>query len=180
MLFHANFLIWLFQKKRWRLINRILKHFFLIVFRSRGYKYDEGEIEKQDKYLKRMSGLIRLYFSIIISQPPKGHHPHGLDSAWIWLTRVLNLEPEPDITATMIYDFLQVTGFAFLKLYNKQFIKVLVTICRDIVPKMKAVSTPAGSGVLSRLQILLEKGVKGSGHIPLPEGYLEHSFWYSS
>lgn len=126
-----------------------------------------------------MSGIMRLYFSIIISLPPKGHHPHGLDYAWIWLTRVLNLAPEPDITATMVYDFLQVTGSAFMKEYNRQFIKLLIMICKEFVPKLKTVSTPAGSGVLSRLQILLEKGVKGHGHLPVPEGYLDHSFWFS-
>lgn len=147
--------------------------------RSRGYKYDEGEIEKQDKFLKRMSGIMRLYFSIIISSPPRGQHPHCVNHAWIWLTRVVNLNPEPDITATMIYDFFQVTGGLIMKEYHRQFIKVLILIVKEFLPALKNVSTPAGSGALSRLQLLLEKGVKGQGHIPMPDGYLDKSFWTS-
>jgi len=79
----------------------------------------------------------------------------------------------------MLYDCLQVTGHALMKEYRKQFIKLLWTFCKDIVPKLKDVSSPAGSGSLSRLELLLEKSVKGHGLIPQPEGFLDHSFWRS-
>ncbi|WAR02343.1 GLE1-like protein [Mya arenaria] len=148
-------------------------------FESRGYRYEGGQVENQEKFLKRMSGIVRLYFSILVSTPPRGKHPHGLEHAWAWVTRILNLTPEPDITATMLYDFLQVTGHAFMKEYRKQFIKLLWTLCKDIVPKLKEVSSPAGSGSLSRLQVLLENSVKGQGNIPVPEGFLEQRFWLS-
>jgi len=58
-----------------------------------------------------MSGVIRFYAAILITSPPQGAHhphPHGLEHAWIWLSRSLNLQPNPDITATAIYDMLQV------------------------------------------------------------------------
>ena len=60
-----------------------------------------------------MSGVIRFYAAILITSPPQGAHhphPHGLEHAWIWLSRSLNLQPNPDITATAIYDMLQVRG----------------------------------------------------------------------
>lgn len=58
-----------------------------------------------------MSGLMRLYAAIMVTSPPQGAqlaHPHGLEHAWIWLTRMLNLQPNPDITAAAVYDMLQV------------------------------------------------------------------------
>lgn len=64
-------------------------------YKSLGCKYTEdGTFEKQDKYLKRMSGLMRLYASITITKQRKGvteSHPHGLWNAWRWLSAVLNI-----------------------------------------------------------------------------------------
>lgn len=41
--------------------------------RSLGYNYgSDGTIEKQDKYLKRMSGFMRLYAAIMVTQTVKG------------------------------------------------------------------------------------------------------------
>ena len=57
-----------------------------------------------------MSGLIRLYAALFVATPPRPQqpHPHDIGHAWLWLSRLLNLEPRPDITATILYDFLQV------------------------------------------------------------------------
>lgn len=148
-------------------------------FKSRGYKYEDGVVEKHDKFLKRMSGLMRLYFSILVSAPPRGSHPHGIEHAWIWLTRTLNLDPEPDITTTMIYDCLQVTGNALCREYKKQFLKLLHILVKEMLPKLRNVSSDAGSGSLTRLQSLLETSVKHHGTIPVPEGFLDTSFWLS-
>lgn len=64
-------------------------------YKSMGYKYaEDGTVEKHDKYLKRMSGLMRLYASITITPQRKGIHknnPHGLQYAWRWLAAVLNI-----------------------------------------------------------------------------------------
>ncbi|XP_060554278.1 mRNA export factor GLE1-like [Ruditapes philippinarum] len=148
-------------------------------FKSRGYKYENDVVEKHDKFLKRMSGIMRLYFSIIVSSPPRGNHPHGIEYAWMWLTRVLNIEPEPDITTTMIYDCLQVTGNALCQVYKKQFLKLLHILVKEMLPKLKSVSSDAGSGSLTRLQLLLETSVKHHGSIPPPDGFLEKNFWLS-
>lgn len=64
-------------------------------YKSLGCKYSEdGTVEKQDKFLKRMSGLMRLYASITVTRQPRGVtkiHPHGLQHAWRWLAAVLNI-----------------------------------------------------------------------------------------
>ena len=44
-----------------------------IPLRSLGYAYEsDGQVEKQDKYLKRMSGFTRLYAAIIATPPLRG------------------------------------------------------------------------------------------------------------
>ena len=63
-------------------------------YKSLGYKYTEdGTVEKQDKYLTRMTGLMRLYASIIVTKQRRGcntPHPHGIQNAWRWLAITLN------------------------------------------------------------------------------------------
>ena len=99
-------------------------------FVSLGYLCSEGQIEQQDKYLKRMTGIMRLYAAIVSSiPPPSGQqskpHPHGPGKGWTWLARMLNLEPRPDYTATALYEFLSVAGHVLMQQYKKQFGKLL-------------------------------------------------------
>ena len=80
--------------------------------RLQGYKVSQdGTAESEDIFLKRMSGVTRLYAAIIQTPPlsPGKPHPHGLEHGWAWLARVLNLEPHPTLTATAIYDLLEVS-----------------------------------------------------------------------
>lgn len=149
--------------------------------RSLGYKVDEnGTIEQQDKFLKRMSGIMRLYAAIIITQPPPSihkPHPHGLEHAWIWLCRVLNIAPSPDITAQVIYDMLVVTGNALLRTYRVQFVKLLYFLMKNYLPKLKAVA--ATSLPVFRLESFLETTMKNSAQVPLPDGYISADYWCS-
>ena len=147
--------------------------------RELGYKISEdGAIEEQDKFLRRMSGLMRLYCACMVSQAPRGTsspHPHGLEQAWMWLCRTLNLEPHPDVTAGMIHDVLSVTGHALASEYRGQFIKLLQCLLRDYLPKLRSVSVT--SAAVSRLEIFLEETVKNNGRIAPPEGLLSPHFW---
>lgn len=68
------------------------------VTRMLGYLYlDDGKVEPQDKFLKRMSGVMRLYAAILITplrrvyQNPSKIHPVGLRESWRWLAASLNL-----------------------------------------------------------------------------------------
>ena len=56
-----------------------------------GYKYSEDDvIEEQPKFVKRMTGMARLWAAVTISGLPKGHesinHPHGLGQVEAQLT----------------------------------------------------------------------------------------------
>ena len=75
---------------------KLANYSFLFCFRSLGYRYnDNGEVEKQDKFLKRMSGIMRLYAAVLIARPSRYQqnktNPHGLSHAWHWLACILNM-----------------------------------------------------------------------------------------
>ncbi|KAI8749245.1 nucleoporin GLE1 [Biomphalaria glabrata] len=150
-------------------------------FKSAGYKINEdGSVEEQDKFLRRMSGLMRLYTACMIVNPPNlagNKHPHGVEHAWMWLARTMNLEPHPDITAAAIYDMLAVTGHYLFKQYKVQFIKLLYVLCKSYFPSLKNISVT--SATVGRLEVFLEKSLQ-TASIPVPEGMLAHDFWSTS
>uniref|UniRef100_A0A8C3JIG6 mRNA export factor GLE1 n=1 Tax=Calidris pygmaea TaxID=425635 RepID=A0A8C3JIG6_9CHAR len=85
--------------------------------RMLGYQVKDSKVEEQDHFLKRMSGLIRLYAAIIQLRWPYGNkqgpHPHGLNYGWRWLAQMLNMEPLADVTATLLLDFLEVSDVGY-------------------------------------------------------------------
>ncbi|XP_068104631.1 mRNA export factor GLE1 [Hyperolius riggenbachi] len=147
-----------------------------------GYQVQDSVVEQQDNFLKRMSGMIRLYAALIQTRWPYEtklqHHPHGLNYGWRWLAQVLNMEPIGDTTATLLYDFLEVCGNALMKQYQGQFWKLILLIREDLLPRLHKVAEPGQMGSLARLQNFIEKAVQQK-HIPLPNGYLPSSFWNS-
>ena len=147
-------------------------------YRSLGYRYSGGKVEQQPAYLKRMSGVVRLYAAILISLPRRNQpHPHGLQHAWRYLTALLNLSPRNDITAAILVEFLSVTGHAMSKEYGKQFQKILHLICTEYFSMIRNV-TPRGSGggPVTRLEDFLQESIIKGG-IPPPAGQLPLRFW---
>ncbi|XP_038054788.1 nucleoporin GLE1-like [Patiria miniata] len=149
-------------------------------YKSLGYNYEsDGTIEKQDKYLRRMSGFMRLYAAIMITQPmPNARkvHPYGIDHAWKWLARLLNVEPQPDITATMLFDFLEVCGHDLAASYHRQFFKLLQVLYRNYFPKIESVTPKGSGGPVMRLKTFLEMVTKTQRIAP-PKGTLQADFW---
>nr|KAF6484655.1 GLE1 RNA export mediator [Rousettus aegyptiacus] len=107
--------------------------------RMLGYQVKDSKVEQQDNFLKRMSGMIRLYAAIIQLRWPYGSrqesHPHGLNHGWRWLAQILNMEPLSDVTATLLFDFLEVCGNALMKQYQAQFWKMVLLIKEDYFPR---------------------------------------------
>uniref|UniRef100_A0A7N6BHP6 mRNA export factor GLE1 n=1 Tax=Anabas testudineus TaxID=64144 RepID=A0A7N6BHP6_ANATE len=104
-----------------------------------GYRVDDSGVEGQDSFLKRMSGMIRLYAAVIQLQWPYGSKqglvPHGLNQGWRWLAQMLNMEPLADITATLLFDFLEVCGNALMKQYQGQFWKLILLLKDEYFPR---------------------------------------------
>jgi len=142
-----------------------------------GYKYDGDTIEKQDKYLKRMSGLARLYAALSVSHLPKASsslsHPHPPARVWSWFSSVLNLTPHTDITASLMLDILEVTGNTMFAKYGKQFCKLLQLVKSKYFPKLEAVKSEGGPTV--RLDQFLSTAIRGQS-IREPDGCLKPGF----
>ncbi|KAM5299676.1 mRNA export factor GLE1 isoform 2-T2 [Ctenodactylus gundi] len=150
--------------------------------RMLGYQVKESKVEQQDNFLKRMSGMIRLYAAIIQLRWPYGNqqmtHPHGLHHGWRWLAQILNMEPLSDVTATLLFDFLEVCGNALMKQYQAQFWKMILLIKEDYLPRIEAVTSSGQMGSFTRLKQFLEKCLQRK-EIPVPKGFLTSSFWRS-
>ena len=89
----------------------LCSYVYLLVHYGRLLSYkvsSDGQVEGEDSYLKRMSGIVRLYAAILQTPSEPHPHPHGLEHGWAWFARVLNMEPHPTLTATAIYDMLEV------------------------------------------------------------------------
>ncbi|XP_030902272.2 mRNA export factor GLE1 [Melopsittacus undulatus] len=147
-----------------------------------GYQVNDSKVEEQDRFLKRMSGLICLYAAIIQVQWPHGNkqgpHPHGLYHGWRWLAQMLNMEPLADVTATLLYDFLEVCGNALMQQYQVQFWKIMLLIRDDYCPRIEAITSSREMGSLTRLRQFLEECLQKK-EVPLPKGALQSSFWRS-
>lgn len=146
-------------------------------YKARGYRYNEdGSIEKQDKFLKRMSGMFRLCAAIWITKMPNSvncAHPHGLAHAWRWMAAFINLDPEADISATLLFDFLTVCGSDFFKHYRGQFVKVLNHLITDFRTRIDKIDE---GGPKTRLEVFLQNVVK-DGRISPPSGILPERMW---
>ncbi|KAK2502781.1 hypothetical protein MC885_009417 [Smutsia gigantea] len=150
--------------------------------RMLGYQVEDSKVEQQGTFLKRMSGMIRLYAAIIQLRWPyesqQEAHPHGLHHGWRWLAQILNMEPLPEVTATLLFAFLEVCGNALMKEYQVQFWKMILLLKEDYFPRIEAVTSSGQMGSFRRLQQFLEKCLQ-SKEIPVPQGFLPPSFWRS-
>ncbi|XP_037632575.1 nucleoporin GLE1 isoform X2 [Sebastes umbrosus] len=147
-----------------------------------GYRVDDSGVEGQDSFLKRMSGMIRLYAAVIQLRWPygskQGAAPHGLNHGWRWLAQMLNMEPLADITATLLFDFLEVCGNALMKQYQAQFWKLILMLKEEYFPRIQAVTTSGEMGSFIRLKQFLDTSLQ-SRQIRPPKGQLSSMFWGS-
>uniref|UniRef100_A0A6Q2YQF4 mRNA export factor GLE1 n=1 Tax=Esox lucius TaxID=8010 RepID=A0A6Q2YQF4_ESOLU len=150
-----------------------------------GYRVEDGGVEAQDSFLKRMSGMIRLYAALIQLRWPygskQGPDPHGLNHGWRWLAQMLNMEPLADVTATLLFDFLEVCGNALMKQYQVQFWKLILLIQEEYLPRIEAITSEGQAGSVTRLKQFLQvrKCSLRSRQILPPKGQLSAHFWRS-
>lgn len=146
-------------------------------YKSRGYKYNsEGAIEKQDQFLKRISGIFKLFAAIWITKMPRcidAPHPQNLSHAWRWFAAFSNLGSEIDISATLLCDFLTICGADFSRYYKKQFVKVLKYLVSDYLEELGRIDN---GGPKTRLDVFIQN-YESSGRIPQPVGLLSENFW---
>ena len=83
--------------------------------------------------------------------------PHGLNHGWRWLAQILNMEPLSDVTATLLFDFLEVCRNALMKQYQAQFWKMRLLIQGDYLPRIEAIVNSGQMGFFICLKQILEK-----------------------
>lgn len=87
----------------------------------------------------------------------------------------MNLQPINDVTATLIYDVLEVAGHAMIEAYGSAFKKLLLALCSEFFPKIQMVTKPGRSSPVARLEEFLRKTIS-SGEIKKPESQLKPGF----
>lgn len=139
---------------------------------SFGYKFDSlGNVESDAKYLQRMTGIIRLYASLIVTSSKCDQPVIGLSHAWIFVAGTLNQNPVADITATILVEFLKIVGFAMHQGYGSQFIKLLQHINSHFLKKIILVTPEGNGGPITRLNSFLSRSLC-TGSIEEPKGIL--------
>ncbi|XP_037076524.1 LOW QUALITY PROTEIN: nucleoporin GLE1-like [Pollicipes pollicipes] len=149
-------------------------------YRKLGYDYVDGVVERQDKFLKRMSGVARLYAAVLTARPPRAaappRAPLGLRLAWRWLASLVNLEPRADITASLLHDLLEVAGAALAAAYGAQFFKLVRLAYGRYLARVRQATPPGCGGPLVRLEQQLNAIVR-TGRVPSPPGQLQLFNW---
>ncbi|XP_013100273.1 mRNA export factor Gle1 [Stomoxys calcitrans] len=141
-----------------------------------GFRIVDGQPEKQDMYLKRQSGIARLYAAVMVTngrQKDGPLHPYSLENAWRWLTNMVEITPLPHLSATLIMEILQIVGSELWSHYGKQFVKLIVYIQQYYFPTLSEVDA---GGPKARLELLLNNFLR-EGQMPKPSGMLPPGFW---
>lgn len=144
-------------------------------YKSLGYNYTDGIVEQQDKYVKRMTGIIRLFASIIVTETKSGK-ALGIGQAWMLIAATINLDPQLDITAVLLHEMLIITGYNLQKAYGIQFIKMLQYIDRNYMKKIDEVTPIGCGGPVQRLKTFISKVIQ-VGYIDKPKGIIPYNFW---
>lgn len=140
-----------------------------------GFRTVDGQPEKQDMYLKRQSGIARLYAALMITngrQQDGPLHPYGLENAWRWLANMVDIAPLPQISATLIVEILLIVGSDLRSCYGRQFVKLLIYIQQFYFPTL----LEEEGGPKARLELLLHNFLR-DGQIQRPGGMLPAGFW---
>jgi nucleoporin GLE1 len=85
------------------------------------------------------------------------NHPHSIDQAWAWFSRLLNKCPPNRQTAVALESFLKHAGYEFVKTYRNQGVKLLLVIAQQWIPKLESARDPDAVPVISRLRTYLNE-----------------------
>ncbi|CAG8767163.1 14910_t:CDS:2 [Gigaspora margarita] len=129
--------------------------------------------EDEDAYVNRMCAIVALYCAIMQTIPLYSNlkNPYGIDNAWTYLARLMNLRPQK-ITPSLLYICLKITASSLHRAYNHHALKLFSVVYKSYIQnppsevKSLLTSSPAA---MSRLRTLLEDASK-KGQFPAPEG----------
>ncbi|KAJ1656401.1 hypothetical protein IWQ61_004025 [Dispira simplex] len=115
------------------------RHHFL---RRIGYrKSGEHGLEDEAMYTEKMTGYIVFYAAIMQTRAIMSINVYGLERAWIWLSRLLNIRPQ-HVSATVIQAFFEAAGTRFLQAYPLQGGKMIRTLMNDYFGHLPMTNQP--------------------------------------
>ncbi|KAL1477634.1 hypothetical protein MTO96_017098 [Rhipicephalus appendiculatus] len=129
-----------------------------------GYKCTENNLETESQFLRRITGLMRLYAALLQTPLPPVAQAHGQRQ----------VAPAAGVGARLAVAG-NVAGWALARDYGRQFRKVLHVLCKDYFPRLKQL-VKTSSGPISRLEALLQQVLR-KGHLARPEGSLGAQAW---
>jgi len=144
-------------------------------YKSLGYNYTNEVVEKQDRYVKRMTGIIRLFAAIIVTETKSGK-ALSISQAWMIIAATVHLIPQLDVTAILLHEMLMITGYNLKQAYGKQFIKMLQYIDTKHMKNIEEVTPIGCGGPVQRLKTFISKSIQ-IGYIAKPKGIISNRFW---
>lgn len=137
---------------------------------------DGKTLESEETYLNRMRAMVMLYAAALQTPLPPKTSYQSFNTAWRWLSSMLNFDPKPVISAAIIQAFTQISSFTMLQLYGKQYFKLLKYISSDYLSKIKEITgKDSKRQTLVQLEIFTEESVKNiliRGSLQTPEGFV--------
>eukprot|EP01124_Arcella_intermedia_P017167 TRINITY_DN2391_c0_g1_i1.p1 TRINITY_DN2391_c0_g1~~TRINITY_DN2391_c0_g1_i1.p1 ORF type:complete len:581 (+),score=100.01 TRINITY_DN2391_c0_g1_i1:2-1744(+) len=127
---------------------------------------DDGgyQVEEEEKYSIRMTGIVRLFSSILVLKWRQGRHEEIRSLMWYWLASFLNfVDGENPTLPHVLLSFLEQTGHFLLAEFRGQFVK-LMGVVRDFIRVL-----PPSEPSKIRLDIFLIEFQK-THHIDKPKG----------
>ncbi|PCH39144.1 hypothetical protein WOLCODRAFT_129083 [Wolfiporia cocos MD-104 SS10] len=140
--------------------------------KAMGYRGSADEPETQDQYAERVSGLMRLYFHVLLAQVPRPliqfYRPTRF---WTYFVRML-ADPEllrNPVAPSVIHTALDVGGAAALSAFGPQWLKVLEQLYEGVTTGLPGTGeliggkSPAGTAARVRVQLEVERIVRAFG-----------------
>jgi hypothetical protein len=104
-----------------------------------------------------MSGVLHLYFTLLMNYESLGACFDGPRRAWHWIVDVLNLTPRPNITAEMLAIFFKCCGYRMQRVYGRQFGKLINVCSNEFMQLIKSIPEEKQSNAsVGRLETILE------------------------
>jgi len=134
--------------------------------KSIGYKVlNDGRIEEDVHYFKRMSGVLHLYFTLLvqlnatnIELKSGSESESGGKLAWQWISDMLNMTPRPNTTPEALTIFFKCCGHMLHVLYGNQFLKLVATVSTDYMSLIESMPGELQSAAsVGRLKALLDE-----------------------
>lgn len=136
--------------------------------RALGYRQkDGGALEEMANYLKRMRSASQLFGRLVSMDVEKS----GAHMGWQLLSRLLVSPVQSAVTCAVLHGFLSTAGNKMIKLYGKQFHKLMTLIIDQFLPVAQQATEERGEADLAAMKTVLTYYLKSSNIPPPKEGY---------